>query len=43
MWLFGPLRGIGEGEDEGDMEEDSKRVGEMVDNLLKKNAEGFRS
>ena len=36
MWLFGPLRGIGEGEGEGRMDEDSKKVGEMVEALLRK-------
>ncbi|KAH8805616.1 mediator complex, subunit Med22 [Xylogone sp. PMI_703] len=36
MWLFGPLREIGEGEGEGSMEEDSKKVGEMVNELLKR-------
>jgi hypothetical protein len=36
MWLFGPLRGIGEGEGEGKMDEDSKVVGEMVEKLIKK-------
>jgi hypothetical protein len=39
MWLFGPLRGIGEGEGEGKMDDDSKKVGEMVDTLLKRNSE----
>jgi hypothetical protein len=36
LWLFGPLRGIGEGEGEGKMDEDSKVVGEMVEKLIKK-------
>ncbi|KAE9367853.1 hypothetical protein N431DRAFT_429167 [Stipitochalara longipes BDJ] len=36
MWLFGPLRGIGEGEGEGKMDEDAKKVGEMVEALLKR-------
>lgn len=40
MWLFGPLRGIKEGEGEGKMDEDSVRVGEMVEALLKKTSEG---
>lgn len=39
MWLFGPLRGIGEGEGEGKMDEDSQKVGVMVDALLKKDLE----
>ncbi|KAN0095309.1 Mediator complex, subunit Med22 [Hyaloscypha variabilis] len=38
MWLFGPLRGIGEGESEGKMDEDAKKVGEMVEALLKRNS-----
>ena len=38
MWLFGPLRGIGEREGEGKMDEDSKKVGEMVDTLMKRNS-----
>jgi len=41
MWLFGPLRGIGEGEGEGKMDEDSKKVGEMVEALLKRNHGGL--
>jgi hypothetical protein len=40
MWLFGPLRGIGDGEGEGKMDEDSQRVGEMVEALLKKSSGG---
>jgi len=40
MWLFGPLRGIGEGEGEDKMDKDSKSVGEMVEALLKKNYTG---
>ncbi|KAH8770374.1 surfeit locus protein 5 subunit 22 of mediator complex-domain-containing protein [Hyaloscypha sp. PMI_1271] len=38
MWLFGPLRGIGEGEGEGKIDEDSKKVGEMVEALLRRNS-----
>ncbi|KAI6715264.1 hypothetical protein JHW43_002241 [Diplocarpon mali] len=34
LWLFGPLRGIKEGEGEGQMDEDSKRVGELVEGIL---------
>jgi len=34
MWLFGPLRKIGEGEGEGGMGENVKKVGEMVEGLL---------
>jgi hypothetical protein len=37
MWLFGPLRGIGEDEGEGKMDEESKKVGQMVEALLNKN------
>jgi len=40
LWLFGPLRGIKEGEGEGKMDEDSTKVGEMVETLLKKTSEG---
>jgi len=40
MWLFGPLREIGEGEGEGSMDEDSKKVGEMVRELLKESGSG---
>ncbi|KAF8848630.1 hypothetical protein BDZ45DRAFT_681111 [Acephala macrosclerotiorum] len=40
MWLFGPLRGIKEGEGEGKMDEDSVKVGEMVEALLKKTSVG---
>lgn len=35
MWLFGALRKIGEGEEEGSMAEDSEKVLEMVQTLLK--------
>ena len=37
MWLFGPLRGIGEGEGEGKMDDDSKKVGAVVEALLQRN------
>jgi len=40
MWLFGPLRGIGEGEGEGKMDEDSQKVREMVEALFKKSSGG---
>lgn len=43
MWLFGPLREIGEGEGEGSMNEDSQIVGEMVEKLLRKDAESGNS
>ncbi|PQE10836.1 Cell cycle control protein [Rutstroemia sp. NJR-2017a WRK4] len=39
LWIFGPLRGIGEGEGEGAMEEDSKKVEELVAAQLKKKHE----
>ena len=39
LWLFGPLRGIGEGEGEGSMDVDAVKVGEMVERLLRKDAE----
>jgi hypothetical protein len=35
MWLFGALRKIGEGEEEGAMAEDSEKVLELVQKLLK--------
>jgi hypothetical protein len=43
LWLFGPLRGIGEGEGEGKMDEDSVKVGEMVEEILRKDAESTNS
>jgi hypothetical protein len=43
LWLFGTLRGIGEGVGDGNMDEDSKKVGEMVEALLEKEAEGTGS
>ena len=39
MWLFGPLRGIGEGEGVGRMHEDSKQVGALVEAILMRNSE----
>jgi hypothetical protein len=33
LWLFGQLRDLGEGEGEGDIEENAKKVGEMVQAL----------
>jgi len=39
LWLFGPLRGIKEGEGEGKMDEDSTKVGQMVEALLKHTSE----
>jgi len=35
LWLFGPLRELGEGEEEGQMAEDAKKVGEKLDALFK--------
>lgn len=35
MWLFGPLRKVGEGEEEGKMDEDSQKVGEAAEKMLK--------
>jgi hypothetical protein len=37
------LRGVGEGEGDNKMDEDSKAVGEMLEALLKKQAEGSGS
>lgn len=39
LWLFGPLRGIKEGEGEGQMDVDSQKVGELVEAVLKKAGE----
>lgn len=39
LWMFGPLRGIGEGEGEGEMEADSKRVAELIEKQLEKKHE----
>lgn len=38
LWLFGPLRGLNEGEAEANakIEEDSKEVAKLVDSLVKK-------
>ncbi|CZS93493.1 uncharacterized protein RAG0_03776 [Rhynchosporium agropyri] len=36
LWLFGPLRNIKEGEGEGQMDEDSQRVGELLEAVLKR-------
>lgn len=35
MWLFGALRKIGEGEEEGSMDQDSEQVMGMVQELMK--------
>jgi hypothetical protein len=36
LWLAGPLRQIGEGENDDKMAEDSNRVREMVEDILNK-------
>lgn len=36
LWLFGPLRKIGEGEGEGSIDQDSVRVGELLEELIEK-------
>jgi hypothetical protein len=36
LWLAGPLRGIGEGEDDGDMAANSYKVKALVDSITKK-------
>jgi hypothetical protein len=43
LWLFGTLRGVGDGVGDGSMDEDSRRVGEIVEALLKKQAESSGS
>lgn len=39
LWLGGPLRDIGEGEGDGQIGEDSKKVGELVEGILKRMSE----
>lgn len=39
LWLAGPLRELGEDEETGKMAEDAKKVGEMVNGLLKQASE----
>jgi hypothetical protein len=39
LWLGGPLRDIGEGEGDGEIGEDSKKVGELVEGILKRTSE----
>ncbi|KFX98855.1 hypothetical protein V490_02056 [Pseudogymnoascus sp. VKM F-3557] len=34
LWLFGPLRGFGEGEEGGTIDDDSKKVVEMVETMI---------
>lgn len=36
LWLAGPLRKIGEGENDDKMAEDSKKVRQMVEDILNK-------
>lgn len=36
LWLAGPLRDIGEGEGDGDMVENAKKVQELIDGITKK-------
>jgi hypothetical protein len=36
LWLAGPLRKIGEGEDDDKMAEDSRKVRAMVEDILTK-------
>jgi hypothetical protein len=36
LWLSGPLRKIGEGENDDKMAENSKKVREMVEDILNK-------
>jgi len=39
LWIFGPLRGIGEGEGEEKMDEDSTKVAGLIEELLKRKRE----
>ncbi|TGO63554.1 hypothetical protein BCON_0012g00440 [Botryotinia convoluta] len=39
FWVFGSLRGIGEGEGDGEMETDSKKVAELIEKQLEKKHE----
>ncbi|KAJ8068216.1 hypothetical protein OCU04_003785 [Sclerotinia nivalis] len=39
LWIFGALRGIGEGEGDGEMEADSKKVAELIEKQLGKKHE----
>lgn len=41
LWLFGPIRGIGEKEIEGKMDEDSKKVGAEVHELIAEKMDEF--
>ncbi|TGO50298.1 hypothetical protein BOTNAR_0397g00050 [Botryotinia narcissicola] len=42
-WIFGSLRGIGEGEGDGEMETDSKKVAELIEKQLEKKHEQERN
>jgi hypothetical protein len=42
MWLFGPLRRIHEGEGEGKMDQDSKVVGGLIEEILQKQLESTK-
>jgi hypothetical protein len=39
LWLAGPLRDIGEDEEDGKMAEDAKKVSDMVNGILKQASE----
>lgn len=39
LWLAGPLAAMGEGENHNDMVDDATKVGVMVEDMLRKNAE----
>ncbi|APA15188.1 hypothetical protein sscle_14g099580 [Sclerotinia sclerotiorum 1980 UF-70] len=39
LWIFGALREIGEGEGDGEMEADSKKVAELIEKQLEKKHE----
>ncbi|TEY71081.1 hypothetical protein BOTCAL_0102g00050 [Botryotinia calthae] len=43
FWIFGSLRGIGEGEGDGEMETDSKKVAELIEKQLEKKHEQEKS
>ncbi len=42
LWLFGPLRKVGEGTIDTKMDEDAAKVGALLESLLQKQAEGGR-
>jgi hypothetical protein len=43
LWLAGPLRGVGEGEAEDKMREDSLKVQELLEGILKRGLDMKRS